>query len=136
MAGLSTRHLSIRLWQRPSCVARISHIFDPAQPEKMAINLSSARVRTALSFLDGVRGGQELGALLGYQFERGLHDGYNDPLLNQYIPLFRKRYPLIADKITPAAGNAPIETKEARNVLDGYALAETVLLGTTPCHIL
>jgi hypothetical protein len=111
--------------------AYLTH-FDQAQPEKMAINLSSTRVRTALSFLDGVRGGQELGALLGYQFERGLHDGYNDPLLNQYIPLFRKRYPLIADKITPAAGNAPIETKEARNVLDGYALAETVLLGDNP----
>jgi hypothetical protein len=107
--------------------AYLTH-FDPSQPQKMAVNLSSSRVRTALSFLEGVRNGLELGALLGSQFERGLHDGYNDPLLNQYIPLFRTRYPLVADKITPDAGNNPIDTKEARNVVDGFALAEAVLL--------
>ena len=44
----------------------------------MAVNLSSERVRTALAFLEGIRHGQQLGALLGYQFERGLHDRYDD----------------------------------------------------------
>ena len=90
--------------------AYLTH-FDPAHPEKMAVNLSSARVRTASSLLDGVRNGQELGALLGYQFERGLHDGHGDPSLNQYIPLFRAQYPLLADKITPDESGSPIETK-------------------------
>ena len=37
-----------------------------------AIDLSSLRVPTAMSVLDGVRQGQALGALLGYRFERGL----------------------------------------------------------------
>lgn len=102
--------------------------FDTAHPEKMAVNLSSARVRTALSFLEGTRNGQELGALLGYQFERGLHDRYGDPSLNQFIPLIRQRYPLVADKITADEEGEQIETKEARNVLDGYALVEAAFL--------
>lgn len=111
--------------------AYLTH-FDPAHPEKMAVNLSSARVRTALSFLEGVRNGQELGALLGYQFERGLHDGHGDPSLNQYIPFFRAQYPLLADKITPDEDGSPIENKESRNVLDGYALVEAAFLHTPP----
>jgi hypothetical protein len=107
--------------------AYLTH-FDPQNPGKMAVNLSSARVRTALEFLEGVRNGQELGSLLGYQFERGLHDRYNDLTLNQFIANFRAKYPLIADKITPDPSGSPIETKEARNVLDGYALAEAAIL--------
>src|SRR5262249_19096998 len=111
--------------------AYVTH-FDPDVPEKMAVNLSSVRVRTALDFLDGIRNGQELGALLGYQFERGLHDRYGDPSLNQFLPALRQRYPLVADKITADADGAPIDTKEARNVLDGYALAEAAVLKEPP----
>jgi hypothetical protein len=111
--------------------AYLTH-FDPARPDQMAVNLSSARVRTALSFLEGVRHGQELGALLGYQFERGLHDRHGDASLNQYIPLFRAQYPLLADKITPDESGSPIETKEARHVLDGYALVEAAFLRDDP----
>ncbi|MGF1599105.1 MAG: hypothetical protein ACFCVK_19655 [Acidimicrobiales bacterium] len=37
-------------------------------PDPMAVDLSSARVRTALSLLEGVGEGQSLGALLGYRF--------------------------------------------------------------------
>ena len=111
--------------------AYLTH-FDPAHPEKMAVDLSSERVRTALAFLEGVRNGQELGALLGYQFERGLHDRYNDPSLNQYIPFFRQRFPLVADKITQDASGEQIESKEARNVFDGYALLEVAFLQEPP----
>ena len=46
----------------------------PANRQTMAVNLTSERVRLGLSLLEGIRGGQSLGALLGYQFERGLHD--------------------------------------------------------------
>ena len=105
--------------------AYLTH-FDPAEPEKMAVNLSSRRVRTALGFLEGVRNGQSLGALLGYQFERGLREA--DPSLNQYPPRFRTKYPLFADKITPDEAGRPIESKEARNVFDGLALVEAVFL--------
>ncbi|MBX3082873.1 MAG: hypothetical protein KF716_14635 [Anaerolineae bacterium] len=111
--------------------AYLTH-FDPAHPEKMAVNLSSERVRGALALMEGVRNGQELGALLGYDFERGLHDRYNDPSLNQYIPFFRQTFPLVADKITADPTGKQIETKEARNVFDGYALLEVAVIRNPP----
>ncbi|MCP5101737.1 MAG: hypothetical protein GY950_00075, partial [bacterium] len=105
---------------------------DPGNSSLMSVNLSSERVRIALSFLEGVRGGQDLGAMLGYQFERGLRDRHGDPSLSQYILNFRQKYPLIADKITPGEDGEQIETKEARNVFDGYALLEAAFLKKDP----
>src|SRR5690606_29432124 len=46
----------------------------PADPDALAVNLSSARVRRARYLIDGIRNGQSLEVLLGVQFERGLHD--------------------------------------------------------------
>lgn len=110
--------------------AYMSH-FDPENPEKMAVNLSSERVRTSLDYLEGVRNGQELGAMLGYRFERGLHDRYGDSSLNQYINVMRQKYPMVADKITNDDGKL-VNTKEALNVLDGYALLEQAHLKKNP----
>lgn len=45
---------------------------DPASPT--SVDARSHRVRTAAWLLDGVRAGQDLGDLLGYRFERTLHD--------------------------------------------------------------
>ncbi len=45
---------------------------DPLSPA--AVNIDSRRVRDASWLLDGVRQGQPLGDLLGYRFERFLHD--------------------------------------------------------------
>ena len=53
--------------------------------EAFAIDLSSARVRQAQWLLDGMRQGQSLGALLGYRFERALHENR----LDHYIYRFR-----------------------------------------------
>ena len=50
-----------------------------------AVDLSSDRVHRAKWMLDGVREGQSLGALLGYRFERGLHERG----LDRYIHRFR-----------------------------------------------
>ena len=50
-----------------------------------AVNLSSDRVHRAKWLLDGVRQGQPLAALLGYRFERGLHEQG----LDRYIHRFR-----------------------------------------------
>ncbi|MCZ6820914.1 MAG: hypothetical protein O7G31_15710, partial [Calditrichaeota bacterium] len=107
---------------------------EPDNASVMSVNLSSERVRTALSVLEGVRNGQELGALLGYQFERGLQDLHGDPGLAQYFPNFRKKYPLVADRITPdnETEDDAIGTKEAANVLDGYALLEAAFLSDNP----
>jgi hypothetical protein len=46
-----------------------------------AVDLSSTRARGAASLADGVRSGQELGALLGYELERFLHEHSADALI-------------------------------------------------------
>ncbi|GAB3945953.1 hypothetical protein GCM10028805_15880 [Spirosoma harenae] len=99
--------------------AYLSHGDDNAQ---FAVNLSSERVRLALNYLDGIRNGQELGALLGYQLERGLHD--RGLLMNQYIYVLRDRFPLTARQLTEVPDNAPQEVVEARNVINGYDLLD------------
>lgn len=81
-----------------------------------AIDLSSSRVRTARWLLDSVRNGQPLGAVLGYQFERGLHEMKKEI----YIAPLRKLYPLVADK--GSISGEPVEAIAARNVVDGLRL--------------
>lgn len=84
---------------------------------RLAINLSSARVRRAMWYIDGIRKGQELAALLGYQFERSLHDAD----LDVHIYPFRDRFPFKLKETDVPAGQS-IEAVSARNVVDGYAL--------------
>ncbi len=59
---------------------------------QFAVDLSSERARLAQRLLDGVRQGQSLSALLGYRFERGLHERG----LDQYIESFRLLAPLVS----------------------------------------
>jgi hypothetical protein len=107
----------------------------PEAPELFAVNLSSERVRLALSFIEGIRNGQSLGALLGYQLERGLHDRYQQAEVDEFIYDLRKAFPLRAlhlKRTTQPGDNAPdaedasIEALEARNVVDGLELIEHV----------
>jgi hypothetical protein len=95
-----------------------------ANPGTMAVNLSSDRVRLSLSMLEGIRNGQSFGALLGYQFERGLHDSHGLAEVDKFIYPMRKAFPLVADAITTTKTDpgVPIEAIEARNVLDGLKL--------------
>ncbi|MDO1444627.1 hypothetical protein Q0590_00110 [Rhodocytophaga aerolata] len=90
--------------------------------DTMAVNLSSDRVRRALFFLEGLKNGQELGALLGYQFERGLHD--RDIGLDAFILEIRLKFPLVAGRVTGSNGVTSIDTAEAYNVVNGLALVE------------
>jgi hypothetical protein len=85
------------------------------------IDLSSARVRLAKWLLDGVRGGQPLGALLGYRFERGLHESHPGVELDLFIARFRQMAPLAPATLHPA-GDAPVESIAANNVVDGLRL--------------
>lgn len=91
---------------------------------ELAINLSSERVRRALEYQEGVRDGQSMEALLGYRFERGLHDRNPALALDQFIFAIRRSYPLTADRLHPADAATPIDALEARNVVDGVALVE------------
>jgi hypothetical protein len=94
----------------------------------MAVDLSSERVRTALALLEGIRAGQSLGALLGYQFERGLHDRHGLAEVDKFIYDIRKAFPLASDRLasTKTPEGVSIEAIEARNVVDGLALVEHI----------
>lgn len=100
----------------------------PENPDVMAVNLSSERVRRALFILDGMRNGQSLETLLGYQFERGLHDrgSAEDALkkLNLYIYNFREAFPLQYHHVLQQGTNTALESISANNVVNGVTLAE------------
>ncbi|MEP6734977.1 MAG: hypothetical protein ABJA70_05630 [Chryseolinea sp.] len=101
-----------------------------ANPDTMAVNLSSERVRLAMLVLDGIRKGQSLEALLGYQFERGLHDrgsaDNNLKRLNEYIYNFRDKYQIEQNLVQQQGSSAGAEeTIKANNVVNGLTLAET-----------
>jgi hypothetical protein len=99
---------------------------EPTRKDHMAVNLSSSRVRMALEYVEGLQNGQELGALLGYQLERGLHEGHPGVELDQYIYVLRARFPLLSNKLTPTPDGVPAEVVEARNVINGYDLLDVV----------
>ena len=91
-----------------------------AARDRYAIDLSSRRTRIALEILDAVRNGQPIGAVLGYQFERGLHEGHPEVELDRFIDDFRIAYPIARNEVRDA--DEPTETIAARNVVDGLAL--------------
>ncbi len=107
----------------------LSHA-DAGAPETFSVNLSSNRVRKGLQILDGIRHGQALEALLGYQFERGLHDrGSADNSLlrlNEYIYEFRKAFP-IQTNLVQQQGGTTMETIPANDVVNGLTLAGSAL---------
>jgi hypothetical protein len=98
-----------------------------ANEGRLAVNLSSRRVRLALGILEGMRTGQSVGALLGYQFERHVHD--QGPLqVRELIYPLRRAFPLAANQIQKTAtdeGEAQ-ESIAAMNVIDGRKLVEHV----------
>ena len=100
----------------------------PDDPGSFAVNLSSDRVRVALTILDGLRQGQSLGALLGYRFERGLHDRFASAELDSIVVALRGAFPLRAGRLpgTQATPGTPVELVEARNVVDGLELVRRV----------
>ena len=84
-----------------------------------ALNLTSTRVRQSLTLIDGIQQGQELPVLLGYQFERRLHDEGLDRIIDD----FRTKFPY--SEADDADIAEPTEIVAPRNVVDGRLLAET-----------
>jgi hypothetical protein len=105
--------------------AYLSHA-DADHPDVMSVDLSSKRVRAAMGLVEGLRNGQELAALLGYQLERGLHEGHPGVELDTYVYVLRERFPYTSGKLTQVPAGTSAETLEARNVVNGYDLLETV----------
>ncbi len=86
----------------------------------LAVDLSSARVRQALKLVEGLRQGQSAGALLGYRLERDLKQRRLS--LVQYVGPLRRIAPLGRTKQT--LPGTPLETIEARDVVDGLRILE------------
>lgn len=87
------------------------------------IDISSERTQRALQLLDGLRSGLALNELLGYRFERALHESMAKTGigLDKYIYNYRIKYPLAQSQNT-AENNGPQESISARNVVDGSKL--------------
>ncbi|MDO7174144.1 hypothetical protein [Mariniflexile sp. AS56] len=97
-----------------------AHTNEDPLSDALAVKLDSKRVRTALYFLQGMRRGQEIAALLGYQFERGLHDNPTGNL-DQLILDIRTKFPFTAGKMDDSKVSE-VEKAEAFNVVDGLKL--------------
>lgn len=121
----------------------------PAHAETYKVNLSSERVRLALSIIEGMQQGQSLGAMLGYHLERGLHDN-NTEKMDIFIYELRKVFSLGSNKLKKTAikaGKTSSDPKiqkryqeedaefaedkaitkiEANNVVDGLELLEHI----------
>lgn len=88
-----------------------------------AIDVSSARARDAQMLLDGVRDGFTIGELLGYRFERQLHEGHPGLALDQFIKDFRNLAPMVANKQPGTEGTGEAADRLAgANVVDGLRL--------------
>lgn len=123
---------------RTAAVLRSGYLANASEqnPTTLSVNLSSDRVRLALSILEGIRNGQSLGALLGYRFERGLHDDHNLAEVDQFIYPLRLAFPLAAGAIdsTPIPPGTPIQAVEARNVIDGRKLIAQIQSSGQPTY--
>ncbi|AGW90326.1 hypothetical protein [Cupriavidus sp. DF5525] len=115
--------------------AYLSHA-DPARAEMFSVNLSSERVRRADFVLQGMRNGQAIEALLGYQFERGLHDRTSASAargdvpvleLNQFILPYRQAFPFEAREVVQAGTGDPSDALPAYSVVNGLRLATAAM---------
>lgn len=107
--------------------------------QKCAVDLSSARVRAAQLILDELRAGQNLGAVLGYRFERRIQEraqvliatGHPSDagIIQAYRIDLRKRFPLVVNKQGTVADTTD-GVAAARDVVDGLLLRNAFKAGT------
>jgi hypothetical protein len=142
-----------------AAVLRNAYISSASQEaaDQYKVNLSSERIRMALSIIEGMQQGQGLAELLGYRLERGLHEN-NEEELDIFIYELRKVFPLVSNRLKRTAikagriATAPLEvarfaeedsefnqdkavTKiEARNVVNGLALLDHIAQTNQPSY--
>ena len=128
-----------------------------ADADQYKVNLSSERVRMALSIIEGMQQGQGLAELLGYRLERGLHD-HNTEELDIFIYELRKVFPLVSNRLKRTAikegrvatttleatrfaeeadefnDDKAVTKIEARNVVNGLALLDHVKSSNQPSY--
>lgn len=108
-----------------------------------AIDLSSLRLQSAAHVIEGIRQGQQMSALIGYQIERGL----TQARLGRLLLSLRAIAPLVARRLSDGDGAdepAAQERVAAVNVVDGLLLlhlhapddpALRLLLDTRPANL-
>lgn len=102
----------------------------PGTEDPLSVNLSSERVRAALDLMEGVRNGQNLGVLLGYEFERKFRElPPSDDTVNVPIYKLRKAYPLDKFVIEVPSDPENVEKISSRNVVNGDKLIELLKEG-------
>jgi hypothetical protein len=115
--------------------AYLSHA-DPSKAEMFSVNLSSERVRLAEFVLQGMRNGQPIEALLGYQFERGLHDLTSASAargdvpvveLNEFIQPYRTVFPFEVREVVQAGSGGAGGAIPAYSVVNGLGLIDADL---------
>jgi hypothetical protein len=94
----------------------------PTEADQYKVNLTSERVRMALSIIEGMQQGQGLAELLGYRLERGLHD-HNTEELDIFIYELRKVFPLVSNRLKLTAIAAG---RVAKNALEAARFAEEI----------
>ncbi|MGN6298797.1 MAG: hypothetical protein ACTHM7_18545 [Ginsengibacter sp.] len=99
-----------------------------SDPDAFAINLSSERTRKALDILAGINNGQSIEVLLGYEFERAMHDftSSGQGNLNQYIYDFRNKYAV--DNISIPQQGAP----QAQETINTYPVVNGLKIVKAP----
>ncbi|MEU8619020.1 hypothetical protein [Streptomyces sp. NPDC048623] len=108
-----------------AAILRSGALSHPSDPGAFAVDLSSRRMRVAMTVVDGMAQGQPLGALLGYRLERRLHDERENAdapqELDRFIAPLRARWSVQSPQ-HPGAGAQ--EFIGPHDVTDGARLAE------------
>ncbi len=104
-----------------AAVLRAAHLAHGGESDPTcAIDLSSAPARVAIRLAAGIRAGQELGALLGYELERDLHERSADVLiapLRAFAPRWQAGGTFVEGE--------PEESVSPSAVVDGLTVANT-----------
>lgn len=92
-----------------AAILRDGYVADQtSSPGTKAIDISSARVRSARLMLDEIREGQELGSVLGCRFEKILHEENGvSAAVEVCLASLRQTYPLPTTKVSDSSG--PVE---------------------------
>ena len=109
-----------------AAILRSGRMAENSDPTKYAIELPSDRARRARLLVDGVRNGQPLGELLGFELETNLRQRAQTEQITGmegYILALRQLYPLVANKSGLDPGQ-PADGIAAANVVDGQKVRD------------
>ena len=121
----STGHATVAGVLRAAWIAHDGPARDAEAP--FAVDLRSRRVGQALDLAQGMRNGQQLGALLGYRLERALHDASGAGAEADWaVFVLRRRYPLMA------ASGEDAGLASQRLVADGWRVVQDALEDVEP----